>query len=70
MDVIIEYGGDLMALEIKATSAATSADVRHLTWLRDQLGKRLLGAAILHTGPRAFELGEKILAAPLATIWS
>jgi hypothetical protein len=61
---------DVVALEIKATSAPTSADIRHLVWLRDQLGARLLGAAILHTGPRAFELGEKIVAAPLATVWS
>lgn len=39
-------------------------------WLRDQLGERFLGGAVLHTGLRAFQLDTKIVAAPIATLWS
>lgn len=71
VDVIIEYGGGrVFAFEVKAASAPTRGDARHLAWLRDQLGERFLGGAVLHTGPRAFGLDNKIIAAPIAALWS
>ena len=70
-DIIIEYGGgSIVALEIKAASAPDRDDARHLIWLRDQLGDRFLGGAVLHTGPRAFALEERIVATPIAALWS
>lgn len=71
VDVIVEYGGGrVFALEIKATSAPTSRDARHLAWLRAELGDRFIGGAVLHTGPRAFRLGDDIAAVPIAMLWS
>lgn len=70
-DVIVEYGGSrIIAFEIKATSAPRRDDARHLTWLRDELGDRFLGGAVLHTGPRAFMLDESIAAAPISIVWT
>ncbi len=69
-DVIVEYGGSrIVAFEIKATSAPKRDDARHLRWLRDELGERFLGGAVLHTGPRAFLLDDRIAAVPIATLW-
>jgi hypothetical protein len=71
VDIIVEYGaGRVFAIEVKASSAPTHRDARHLTWLRDQLGPRFLGGAVLHTGTMAFTLDEKVVAAPIATLWS
>lgn len=71
VDVLIEYGGgNVLALEIKATSAPRRSDARHLLWLRDELGERFLGGVVLHTGPRAFDLDKKVVAAPIAALWS
>jgi len=71
IDVIVEYGeGRVFAIEIKAGSAPTRDDARHLTWLRTELGDRFVGGAVLHTGPRAFRLSDDIAAAPIATLWS
>lgn len=71
VDVVVEYGGgQIFALEVKATSAPRDDDARHLAWMRDELGDRFLGGAVLHTGPRAFPLGSGITAAPIATLWS
>ncbi len=71
IDVIAEVsGGDVIALEIKATAAPRSSDVRHLAWLRDRLGPRFLAGAVLHTGPRPFALGERILALPICSLWT
>ncbi|MFD2416327.1 ATP-binding protein [Amycolatopsis pigmentata] len=71
IDVVVEYGGGrVFAFEIKASSAPTRDDARHLAWLSAELGDRFLGGAVLHTGPRAFRLGDDIAAVPIAALWS
>jgi predicted AAA+ superfamily ATPase len=70
VDIIVEYGGGrVFAIEVKATSAPKRDDARHLAWLREELGERFVGGAVLHTGQRAFILDERIIAAPIATLW-
>ena len=71
VDVIVEFDdGRVAALEIKATSAPTRADAKHLYWLKEKLGDRLIAAALLHTGPMRFELGDGVDAIPISEIWS
>lgn len=71
VDVIIEFDdGRVVALEIKATSAPTRADAKHLLWLKEKLGDRLTTAAVLHTGPRRFPLDETVDAVPISEIWA
>lgn len=70
VDLIGEIaGGDVVALEIKATAAPSRADAKHLEWLRDLLGPRFRAGAVLHTGPRSFRLGERVLALPICALW-
>jgi predicted AAA+ superfamily ATPase len=70
IDLIAELsGGDVVAVEIKSSSAPKRADARHLEWLRERLGERFLAGAVLHTGPRPFRLSERIFALPIATLW-
>jgi predicted AAA+ superfamily ATPase len=61
--------GDVVALEIKSTAAPTARDARHIEWLRDALGERFRGGAVLHTGRRPFRLTEHVLALPICSIW-
>lgn len=71
IDVIVELGGGrLIAIEIKASSAPSLSDARHLAWLRDELGDRFVSGIILHTGPRVFALGDRLVAAPISTLWA
>lgn len=70
IDLLAELGGgDVIGIEIKATSAPQASDAKHLAWLRDELGKRFLAGVVLHTGPRVFELGDRLLAAPISVLW-
>ena len=70
VDLVIEFGGGrIVGIEIKATAAPARRDARHLEWLRDELGDRFVAGVVLHTGPRAFELAEKVFAAPISTLW-
>jgi predicted AAA+ superfamily ATPase len=70
VDLLVELaGGDVVAIEAKATAAPDASDARHLTWLRDTLGDRFLGGAVLHTGPRPFTLADRISAVPICALW-
>jgi predicted AAA+ superfamily ATPase len=70
VDVLAEVGGrDLLAFEVKADAAPGRDSARHLVWLRDRLGDRFLAGVVFHTGPHIFKLDERIVAAPIATLW-
>ena len=62
-------GGRLVGIEVKAGSAARAEDARHLAWLRDEIGDRFAAGVVLHTGARIYGLGEKIVAAPICSLW-
>lgn len=71
IDLVIEFGGGRVAgIEMTAGAAPTRHDARHLEWLRDALGDRFTSGGVLHTGPRAFRLSERIYAAPISTLWA
>jgi hypothetical protein len=71
VDILLEYGGGrVFAFEVKASSAPSKSDARHLLWLRDELGERFIGGAVLHTGPRSFPLAERIYATPISSLWA
>jgi hypothetical protein len=60
----------VVAIEIKATSSPRISDAKHLIWLRDRLQERFLAGAVLHTGPRSFQLAEQVFALPVSTLWA
>jgi predicted AAA+ superfamily ATPase len=70
VDLVVELeAGRVFGIEIKATAAPGNADARHLRWLRDSLGDRFVGGAVLHTGPAVFRLDRGILAVPICAAW-
>lgn len=71
VDILAELGGGrVIAAEVKAGNAPTRADAKHLAWLREELGDRFVHGVVFHTGPRLYELGAGITAAPIASLWS
>jgi predicted AAA+ superfamily ATPase len=71
VDIVVEYGdGRVFGLEIKATSGPSLNDAKHLQWLRNELGDRFIGGAVLHSGPRKYPLTERIVAAPICALWA
>ena len=70
-DILAESAdGRVIAFEVKADSAPQPDSARHLRWLRDALGERFLRGVVLHTGPRCYPLGERMLAAPICVLWA
>jgi predicted AAA+ superfamily ATPase len=70
VDLLAELGGGgIVAIEVKASSAPTPDDARHLAVLRDRMGESFVGGVVFHTGPHVYRLGEGIVAAPISALW-
>lgn len=69
-EVVGPGGPGVVGVEVKAGAAPVADDARHLEWLREQLGPRFVRGIVLHTGPRAYPLADRIVAAPIATLWA
>ena len=71
IDVVAELGARrLVAFEIKATAAPRPDDAKHLAWLRDQTGNQFTAGVVLHTGPGAYPIDDRLWALPLSTLWT
>ena len=69
VDLIIERAdGAIVALEVKLKSVIKDSDVRHLQWLRDQIGSRMLDAAVLSTGRQAYRRADGVGVIPAALL--
>jgi predicted AAA+ superfamily ATPase len=66
--VVVRGDGRVVALEVKLTATVSESDVRHLHWLRDQIGKDLLDAVVLTTGTDAYRRADGIAVVPAALL--
>ena len=69
VDFIVEgRAGRVVALEAKLAPSVDDRDVRHLLWLRDRIGDRLLDAAVVTTGSYAYRRPDGIAVIPAALL--
>ena len=64
VDFVIETGGKLLPIEIKATARPRLADIAHLRTFRAEYGKKARAGLLLHTGSTLEWLADDVLAAP------
>ena len=57
-----------MAIEVKLARTVSDGDVRHLRWLKEKLGDRVLDQVIITTGPQAYRREDGIAVVPLALL--
>lgn len=70
VDILGELGGgQIVGIEVKASAAPTRHDARHLIGLRDRLADAFVAGVLFHTGPRTYVIEERIIAAPISTLW-
>jgi predicted AAA+ superfamily ATPase len=69
VDLIVARRDDrVVALEVKLNAAVDDSDVRHLLWLREQLGDDLLDAAVITAGDHAYRRPDGIAVIPAALL--
>jgi uncharacterized protein len=70
VDLIAELSGrGLIGIEVKAGASPGVNDAKHLAWLRDKYEADFLAGVVFHTGPRIYDLGTRIIAAPVSVLW-
>jgi uncharacterized protein len=69
VDLIVR-GNDhrILAMEVKLSATVNDDDVRHLHWLRAQLGEELADAVVVTTGPTAYRRADGIGVVPAALL--
>ena len=66
--VVTGRGGRSVALEAKLSAVVDDRDVRHLVWLKEQMGPDLRDAVVLTTGQYAYRRPDGIAVVPLALL--
>lgn len=74
VDLILERpDGAVVAVEVKTTASPRASDLRHVAALRDRVDTAEPGAfragVMLHTGPNALTLGDRLHSAPIEMLW-
>ena len=59
----------ICAVEVKAASALTHRDFRHLKKLQADLGQKMRNGFIIYTGDQITAFGDRLYAIPLSTLW-
>lgn len=69
VDLIVERGDHrVVAIEVKLTRTVRDDDLRHLRWLRDQLGDDCLDAVVVTTGTDAYRRPDGVGVVPAALL--
>jgi predicted AAA+ superfamily ATPase len=69
VDLIVERDdGKILAIEVKLGGVVTDDDVKHLHWLKAEIGRDLLDAVVITTGPDAYRRTDGIGVIPAALL--
>ena len=69
VDLIVERPDHrVLAIEVKLGRTIDDADVKQLHWLRSRVGRDLLDAVVVHTGPYAYRRADGIAVVPAALL--
>lgn len=69
IDIVVEGNdGAVVAIEVKLAATVGDKDVRHLNWLRDVMGDRLVNRVVVTTGEFAYRRRDGVALVPLALL--
>lgn len=69
VDLIVESDDmSVVAIEVKLAGTVDDRDVRHLNWLQEQLGERVVAKVVVTTGPLAYRRPDGVMVVPLALL--
>ena len=66
--VVTARDGRFVAIEVKLSQRVDDHDVRHLRWLRDEVGDELVDAVVVTTGREAYRRRDGIAVVPAALL--
>ncbi|MGH3692957.1 MAG: ATP-binding protein [Pseudonocardiaceae bacterium] len=70
VDCVLETpAGRVVGVEVKAAATVRGEDFRHLTMLRDRIGKYFAAGVVFFTGERPLPFGDRLIALPISLLW-
>lgn len=66
--VVVRDDGRALAIEVKLANTVSDHDTKHLHWVAERLGSRLLDAIVINTGPNAYRRHDGIGVIPLGLL--
>jgi len=69
VDVVLESGGRIAGVEIKAASTVEAGDFKGLQKLKGATGKRFVRGVVLYDGDAVVPFGEGLQAVPISMLW-
>lgn len=69
VDLVVEGDeGQVVGIEVKLSATVDDADVRHLTWLRDQMPADVVELLVITTGQHAYRRPDGVAVVPLGLL--
>lgn len=69
VDLVLEAGGRLVGIEVKASTTVTANDFKGLKALAAEAGPRWVRGVVLHTGAELLPFGDRFVAMPVSALW-
>lgn len=70
VDLVIELaGGDVIAVEAKASTSFSGHHFNGLRMLRDRLGDRFVAGIVLNTGTKGYRFADRLYGLPISALW-
>ncbi len=69
VDIVLESGGKLAGIEVKAGSTVTSSDFNGLQKLQRAAEKRFTSGVVLYDGDSVVPFGKDLYAVPISCLW-
>lgn len=70
VDVVLEErSGEVVALDVKASSTVRNEDFRGLRHLQQRLGSDFVAGYVLYTGSQVLPFGDGLRAVPISALW-
>lgn len=69
VDLVMESGAGLVAVEVKSGATVTRRDMRGLRHLKSAVGRRFVRGVVLYDGEVCVPFGESLWAVPIAALW-
>jgi hypothetical protein len=69
VDVIVESGGRLAGVEVKAAATVTGDDFKGLRKLQEAAQKSFAAGVVLYDGEAVVPFGNRLYAVPISRLW-
>lgn len=69
VDLVLESGGQVVGVEVKASATISADDFKSLRKLRDAVGKSFTCGVVLYDGDTTVRFGDDLLAVPVTRLW-